>query len=146
MPEEFQNIDEVSYLIKFKDQILDEDEKALFIRDDDKSEDINIAKMLLLRGSDLKNVKIHEFRKYMKNDAILDYCAKIFYDMTVQTQKSTAFQHELSMPAIKELLLTIDKYLFIMFRDQVITLDQLKARLAEKNVDVQYVVLDDLRD
>jgi hypothetical protein len=34
---------------------------------------------------------------------------------------------------IKELLKIIDKYLFIMFRNKEITLDQLKVRVAEKN-------------
>lgn len=46
---------------------------------------------------------------------------------------------------MKDLLRTMDKYLFIMFRNHEITLDQLKARLAEKNLNVKYTVLDDLR-
>jgi hypothetical protein len=40
----------------------------------------------------------------------------------------------------------IDKYLFVMFRDRQLTLDQLKSRLAEKHQGVCYQVLDDLRD
>jgi hypothetical protein len=46
---------------------------------------------------------------------------------------------------IKELLNTVDKYLFIMFRNKEITLDQLKARVAEKYQGIKYVCLDDLR-
>ena len=40
----------------------------------------------------------------------------------------------------------IDKYLFKIFRDKRITLDQLKARISEKLLVSSYVVLDDLRE
>lgn len=77
-------MDEIEYLLKFKDLILDPEEKALFIREDEKSEEVQIAKGLCKKGSDLKNVKIHEFRKYMKNEIILDYCAQRLYDQTLE--------------------------------------------------------------
>jgi len=55
-----------------------------------------------------------------------------------------------SPDAIEELMdlfkSPIDKYLFILFRDKKITLDQLKARVYEKLLGTSYVVLDDLRD
>ena len=39
-----------------------------------------------------------------------------------------------------------DKDLFMKLKDGVYTLDQLKARIAERKTGLKYVVLDDLRD
>ena len=38
-----------------------------------------------------------------------------------------------------------DKDLFIKFRDNNLTQDQLRARIAERKFDVKYVCLDDLK-
>jgi hypothetical protein len=54
---------------------------------------------------------------------------------------------EITMQEVIELLRTpVDKYLFIMFRDRSITVDQLKSRLAERHSGTTYFVLDDLKD
>ena len=42
-------------------------------------------------------------------------------------------------------LLHGDRDLFVKFRDGKITYDQLRARLAEKNGNAKYIVLDDVR-
>ena len=39
-----------------------------------------------------------------------------------------------------------DKDLFLKLKDGVITLDQLKARIAERKTGLNYVVLDDLKE
>eukprot|EP00347_Sterkiella_histriomuscorum_P014959 403358847 len=152
---QFKNMDEFNYLVNFKDEILEPEEKAMFIREDVNSEELKIAKNILCnRGNDLKSVKIHEFRKYMENEKILEHCSQLLYDSillsdrqdTAQSNFQQRNQHfQTNVSDIKDLLKTIDKYLFIMFRNQEITLDQLKARIAEKNLNVKYVVLDDLR-
>jgi len=56
-------------------------------------------------------------------------------------------KHTLALQDVISLLRTpVDKYLFIMFRDGKVTVDQLKARLAEKHDGTSYMVLDDLRE
>ena len=56
-------MDEVSYMMKFKEEILEPEEKELFLREDRNSDELKIAKDLLCNTSnDLKEVKIHEFR------------------------------------------------------------------------------------
>lgn len=72
----FKGMDELTYLMNFKEEILEPEERNLFIREDNNSEELKIARDLLCnRKNDLKNVKIHEFRKYMKNEAILEHCS-----------------------------------------------------------------------
>ncbi|CDW91772.1 UNKNOWN [Stylonychia lemnae] len=153
----FSGMDEVTYMMKFKEQILEPEERALFIREDYNSEELHIARDLLCdQKNDLRSVKIHEFRRYMRNDQILEHTARYLYDSILFKEQSdfslnnsilSRNQHfQTNMNEIKDLLKTMDKYLFVMFRNQEITLDQLKARLAEKNLGVKYTVLDDLRD
>jgi hypothetical protein len=80
-----------------------------------------IAKGLCQKGNDLKAIKIFEFRKYMQNEIILEYCARAFLQSNVKGAKPV------NPHAIDELISLfkspIDKYLFIMFRDKKITLD-----------------------
>lgn len=53
----------------------------MFLKDDVNSEELKIAKDILCnRSNDLKAVKIHEFRKYMENEKILEHCSKLLYD------------------------------------------------------------------
>jgi len=49
------------------------------------------------------------------------------------------------VPELRALIQQTDKYLFAEFRDEEITLNQLRARLAEKYEGVKYKVLDDLK-
>ena len=46
-------------MLKYKEEILDDTEKAMFLRADDNSEYILTAKHLLSPDNDLKEVKIH---------------------------------------------------------------------------------------
>ena len=39
----------------------------------------------------------------------------------------------------------IDKYLFVMFRDQQLTVDQVRSRLAQTTLNINYTILDDLK-
>jgi hypothetical protein len=53
------------------------------------------------------------------------------------------------MSSIKEVAAYVrkaDKDLFLKLKDGAITLDQLKARIAERKTGLKYVVLDDLKD
>lgn len=55
----------------------------------------------------------------------------------------------LKKSSIKELALYVrkaDKDLFLKLKDGTLTLDQLKARIAERKTGLKYVVLDDLKD
>jgi len=62
-------MDEVTYMLNFKEQILEPEERALFIREDYNSEELSIARDLLCdKKNDLRGVKIHEFRRYMRNE------------------------------------------------------------------------------
>ena len=76
----------------------------------------------------------------------MDFCAHRLYDKVVAYNTKNKIEIDKNLlNELKDLLKTIDKYLFVMFRNGEITLDQLKARLAEKNQNVVYTVLDDLR-
>lgn len=69
-------MDEVDYMLKFKEEILEPEEKELFMREDRNSDELKVAKNLLCNiNNDLKEVKIHEFRTYMRNEVILDHVA-----------------------------------------------------------------------
>ena len=70
---------------------------------------MKITKVLVDKNNDLKNVKIHDFKKYMENPVILEQCSRIL------------LQNEGGKPvnpdAIDELMNvfknSIDKYHFI---------------------------------
>lgn len=48
-------MDEFSYLIKYKDEILEPEEKALFLKEDINSEELKIARDILCnRNNDLR--------------------------------------------------------------------------------------------
>ena len=80
----------------------------------------------------------------MQNEIILEYCARKFLQSDAKGAKPV---NPSSIDEVVSLFKTpIDKYLFIMFRDKKITLDQLKARISEKLLGSSYVVLDDIRD
>ena len=52
---------------------------------------------------------------------------------------------QVKLEEIRCLLKDVDKYLFVMFRNKDITFDQLRARVAEKQQNLKYTVLDDLK-
>ena len=60
----------------------------------------------------------------------MDECSQKLYEF--HYKRSAVEGNNKDLMDIKELLHTVDKYLFIMFRNKEITLDQLKARVAEK--------------
>ena len=132
-------LDEVSYMLAHREEFLLPEERALFLREDPSSEEHNIASELLCnRSKDLRFLKIFQFHQYMNNEKILDDCAQILYNRMVRENehlrmKEDSHSKRIGVTELKDLFRTVDKYLFIMFRNGEITMDQLKARLAEKN-------------
>ena len=56
------------------------------------------------------------------------------------------YKAKIPLEALADTMQNSDKDLFIKFRDQTITYDQLKARINERRFKVTYKVLDDLKD
>lgn len=140
--------DRFEYLLKNKEELMDQYERGEYAKEvEDESHErglIKIAKQLCQTSNDLKTIKIFEFRKYMENDVILEHCARKLLQSEVKGAKPVRPEKiEELMGLFKS---PIDKYLFKMFRDKQITLDQLKARISEKLLGTSYVVLDDLRE
>ena len=86
---------------------------------------------MLQPGNDLKGVKIHEFRRFMETPGIVELCATSILSKLDIPKTSHGRQPKVTLSDIMELLATpIDKYLFVMFRDQQLTVDQVRSRLA----------------
>lgn len=126
--EAFGETNEVEYLIKNRERLLDENEKSRFQRLESSqvqaSENHHVAQILLQPGNDLKGVRIHEFKRYMETPGIVELCATSILSKLDIPKSSQGRQPKTSLSDIMELLATpIDKYLFVMFRDQLLTVD-----------------------
>lgn len=79
----------------------------------------------------------YDFHKLIKDDEIRDKAS-------VRLTAGSSQTHDL-VKDVFQTLANSDKDLFIKFRDKVLTLDQLKARIAERRFNVKYQCLDDLK-
>ena len=81
----------------------------------------------------------YEYEGLMNEEGVCDKIASILVDR----------YEYLKNQSVKEVATYVkksDKDLFIKLRDGQCTLDQLKARIAERTSGIKYVVLDDLND
>jgi|TARA_B110000285_G_C15020453_1_gene561273 hypothetical protein len=86
-----------------------------------------------------KGLSYYQYEGLMNEEGVCDKIASTLMDR---------HEHLKNQPA-KEVATYVkksDKDLFLKLRDGHCTLDQLKARIAERTTGLKYVVLDDLKD
>lgn len=113
-------MNEIAFLMSNKDEILENEEKNMFINYNQSTFETKIAEKLCQVDNDLSDVKLHEFRKYMQNEQVSHHCAHKLFDIHF---KDPAMRMKQSMNEIQDLIKNCDRYLFIMFRNKEITLD-----------------------
>jgi len=88
---------------------------------------------------EVENISYYQYEKLLKEDDVREKIALILQQKHEYLKEYTI--NELSMYIRKA-----DKDLFLKLKDGVYTLDQLKARIAERKTGLKYVVLDDLKN
>ncbi|CDW77049.1 UNKNOWN [Stylonychia lemnae] len=85
----------------------------------------------------IKNIQYYDFHKIIQNKKIREKVSERLFEQLFA---------KIPLNDIMETLLDSDKDLFMKFRDQIITFDQLRARIAERKFKVSYQCLDDLKE
>jgi len=88
---------------------------------------------------EVKKLSYAEYERLLQDDEIRDKVALRIMETFDHFQDDT-------LQDLSNYIKKADKDLFLKLKDGVITLDQLKARIAERKTGLNYVVLDDLKE
>lgn len=98
----------------------------------------NEEKLGKLSGDAVQTISFREYEKLLANDEVRE-------KLLIQLQDKFTHLRSVSLAQLSSAVVRADKDLFVKFRDGQYTLDQLKARIAERKDGIKYVVLDDLK-
>ena len=96
-------------------------------------------KSQLFFSDEVERLRYDQYQTYLEDDTLREKIAMILIDKHEHLKKS-------SIREISKYIKMADKDLFLKLKDGQYTMDQIKARIAERKNNIKYTVLDDLKD